>query len=153
MSFKNSIVSLSCTVFKRGVSTAVCSFDAMHKGKLPQFKRHKAFGQYKNRTPGGTYLASPLRCSVHKFPVALLLPIFEHKNTTISFLTGGNFQFYISSIFRISSRSVTSSVTVPFNGSISSKRSPEKISLSQDCSPCTSPTASYTFPALNSSSV
>ena len=79
MSFKNSIVSFPAPFLSVVSPQAVCSFDAMHKGKLPQFKRHKAFGQYKNRTAGGTYLASPLRRSVHKFPVVLLLLIWGIK--------------------------------------------------------------------------
>lgn len=125
MSFKNSIVSFPAPFLSVVSPQAVCSFDAMHKGKLPQFKRHKAFGQYKNRTAGGTYLASPLHRSVHKFPVVLSLLIWGikippnrywlvvlfcvfptiHFFTPFFFLFNVLFQFFKSS-FRILHRTI-----------------------------------------------
>jgi hypothetical protein len=43
----------------------------MHKGNLPQFKRHKAFGQYKNRTAAYNPVSIVLHFAVA--PVQLLI--------------------------------------------------------------------------------
>ena len=115
----------------------------MHKGKLPQFKRHKASDIKKVQRQRVALQESLCDSCWHSTTVrALFYPI----KTLIITMRVCHFCFthrweisdhllYILSIFCISSRSVISKVTCPVTGSISLYRIPAKsnASLSSSC--------------------